>query len=485
MLFNSIDFVLFFPAVTLAYFALPQAWRWAFLLAASYAFYMAWEPGYVVLIMASTLVDYAAGLGLGAAQGKGRRRAWLGLSLTANLGLLFFFKYYNFFAASLRPALAQLGWNVELPYSQLLLPVGISFYTFQTLSYTIEVYRGNQAPERHLGRFALYVAFFPQLVAGPIERPQHLLPQFLRRTRFDYDRVCDGLNRMLWGYVKKSVIADRLGMAVDAVYANPQAHEGPVLVLATVLFAFQIYCDFSGYTDIALGAAKVLGFDIMENFDRPYAARSIAGFWRRWHISLSTWFRDYLYIPLGGNRGSLPRWACNIVVVFALCGLWHGARWTFLLWGLLHATYMVSGRLTGPTRDRLLAGMPTGIRAVGAVVLTFTLTTFAWIFFRAGTIGDALYIVGHLGAGWTAISTAAFWQTTGATFGSGVGGIILSGALIGALLVLEAFGARVGGLRLWVNQRPAVVRWGIYSAGLWLLFLLGVLRQDEFIYFTF
>jgi D-alanyl-lipoteichoic acid acyltransferase DltB (MBOAT superfamily) len=483
MLFNSIDFVLFFPAVTLAYFVIPHGARWVFLLAASYLFYMAWEPGYVLLIMASTLVDFAAGLALGAIHRPAMRRALLGLSLTANLGLLFFFKYYNFFADTLRPALTHLGWTVELPYAEVLLPVGISFYTFQTLSYTIEVYRGNQRPERHLGRFALYVAFFPQLVAGPIERPGHLLPQFGRRVAFDYDRVRDGLQRMLWGYVKKSVIADRLGMVVDGVYANPEAHEGPVLVMATVLFAFQIYCDFSGYTDIALGAAKILGFDIMENFRRPYAARSVAGFWRRWHISLSTWFRDYLYIPLGGNRVAAPRWAFNILVVFALCGLWHGAKWTFVVWGLLHAGYMVVGHFTAARRDRLFRGISPSWRGASAVVTTFALTCFAWIFFRANTFADACHIVGALGSGWQAILHPAFWAALAARFGAAE--LTLCTALIVGLLLAEAFGARVGGVGAWLTARPVFVRWAVYSAGLWLLFLLGVLRQNEFIYFTF
>ena len=321
MLFNSFEYFLFFPIVAMLYFGVPQRLRWVLLLAASYFFYMCWKPGYLLLIVASTLVDYWAGLGIGRATSVSGKRGYLAVSLTANLGLLFFFKYYNFFSDSLREFSRLWGGTLDIPHSDFLLPVGISFYTFQTLSYTIEVYRGNKEPERHLGIFALYVAFFPQLVAGPIERAQRLLPQFREKHEFVYDRVVSGLKLIAWGLFKKVVIADRLAGVVDVVYGNVDAHSGPAFVVATVAFAFQIFCDFSGYTDIAIGSARVMGFELMTNFRRPYFAASIPDFWRRWHISLSTWFRDYVYVPLGGSRVSRSRWYGNLFIVFLVSGL--------------------------------------------------------------------------------------------------------------------------------------------------------------------
>lgn len=484
MLFNSLHFAIFFPVVAAAYFALPYRVRWAFLLAASYYFYMAWEPGYVLLIWISTLVDYIVALRIGCTPDIRRRRGWLYFSLAVNIGLLFFFKYYNFFADTLQFATASLGFPGGLPHSPFLLPVGISFYTFQKLSYTLEVYWGRQIPERHLGRFALYVAFFPQLVAGPIERPGNLLPQFLEKHDFDYERVTGGLKLMVWGLFQKAVIADRLAQVVDYVYADPSRHGGPALAVATVFFAFQILCDFSGYTDIAIGAAQVLGFRLMANFRRPYFASSTADFWRRWHISLSSWFRDYLYIPLGGNRVTLPRWIINIVLVFLLCGFWHGARWTFVGWGLLHASYLVLGRVLKPLRARLAAvtGLEKTPRLLRSIRLvpTFLLVCFAWILFRAETFGQARVVISNLALGWR--------QTLDPAFYGGLGVLPrelgLCAALIGLLLGIHALQSR-GGLREGLARRPFWFRWVVYSAALWGIFLFGVLRQKEFIYFVF
>jgi len=488
MLFNSLEFFVFFPTVVALHFLLPQRFRWALLLAASYVFYMAWEPGYVVLIWISTLVDYVAGLRMGRLPDRKRRRPYLLLSLGANLGLLFFFKYYNFFSGALRPLLASVGWQAYLPHSELLLPVGISFYTFQTLSYTIGVYRGNVEPERHLGRFALYVAFFPQLVAGPIERAQNLLPQFLERHDFDYDRVTNGLKLMVWGLFKKVVIADRLAQLVEHVYADPTGRPGPVLVLATVFFAFQIYCDFSGYTDIAVGAAQVLGIKLMANFRRPYFAASVAEFWRRWHISLSTWFRDYLYIPLGGNRVGIPRWTLNILVVFLLSGLWHGANWAFLFWGLLHGGYLLVGRFAAGPRKRIVSACaldktPRLLQGV-RVLSTFALVTFAWIFFRAESFADAVYITGHLATGWSRIFGPEFLGNVQGSLGMWPREFLWSLALIVFLLATQMLQSR-GPLRERISRQPLWLRWSVYSAALWGIFLFGVLRQTEFIYFVF
>ncbi|CAN5908465.1 hypothetical protein BH23GEM7_BH23GEM7_20090 [soil metagenome] len=352
MLFNSLQFLFFFPVVVALYFATPHRFRWTLLLAASYYFYACWKPEYLLLIIASTLVDYGAALGMGAAATQARRKAFLALSLGSNLGLLFAFKYFNFFNESARALFDQFNLFYGVPAFDVLLPVGISFYTFQTLSYTIDVYRGQREPERHLGIFALYVSFFPQLVAGPIERSTRLLPQFFEKHEFSADRVSSGLRLILWGFFKKIVIADRLAIYVNEVYGNPAGFDGPTLLLATYFFAFQIYCDFSAYSDIAIGAARVMGFELMQNFRRPYFARSIHEFWQRWHISLSTWFRDYVYIPLGGNRVPFWRWYVNLFAVFLVSGLWHGANWTFVVWGGLHGFYLVFSLMTRNVRDR-------------------------------------------------------------------------------------------------------------------------------------
>lgn len=492
MLFNSFEFVLFFPAVAAMYFALPYRFRGGLLLVASYFFYMCWEPGYLVLILISTLVDYWAALLMGCTTRRGVRRAFLAGSLGTNLGLLFFFKYYNFFREALTGLFGDLGVEASFPVSHFLLPVGISFYTFQTLSYTIEVYRGRQEPERRLDVFALYVAFFPQLVAGPIERASHLLPQLKARCDFDYDRVSDGVKLMFWGLFKKMVIADRLATFVDPVYNHPEIHNGLYLTVATVFFAFQIYCDFSGYTDIALGAARVFGVGLMDNFERPYFARSVAVFWRRWHISLSTWFRDYVYFPLGGNRVATGRWCFNVGAVFVLSGLWHGANWTFLVWGALHGTYLIASRLLGPWRARAVAWIhldraPRALRVLQGTA-TFTLVCFAWIFFRARNLADAWYVATHLFRGWDVPQTKEALVSAGAPLHilpeSFVIEFPLAVGLIAFLMCVE-WAQRRGNVRTWLAQRPAWVRFGVYSVGLWSLFLFGVFRQKEFIYFTF
>ncbi len=335
MFFNSLHYVIFLPIVVAFYFLIPPRRRWIFLLAASYYFYMCWKMEYIVLILASTIVDYYAGLHMGRIKDKSKRRKFLVLSLISNLGLLFAFKYFNFFNESTRAAFAHFDITYNIPYFDVLLPVGISFYTFQTLSYTIDVYRGKKEPETHLGIFALYVAFFPQLVAGPIERSTHLLPQFHKVQTFSYDRTVDGLKLIIWGMFKKVVIADRVAVVADTVFNSPGNHNGAQFMIGTFFFAYQIYCDFSGYSDIAIGSARILGIDLIKNFNRPYYSKTIAEFWKRWHISLSTWFRDYLYISLGGNRAGISRWYFNLLATFLISGLWHGANWTFIIWATM------------------------------------------------------------------------------------------------------------------------------------------------------
>jgi len=489
MLFNSLEFILFFPTVVCLYYLCPHRFRWALLLAASYFFYMSWRAEYIFLIIASTVLDYTVALRLERSESPRNRKAWLGLSLSGNLGLLFFFKYFNFFNDSVATTFEALGMSYAIPAANVLLPVGISFYTFQTLSYTIEVYRGNKKAERHIGKFALYVAFFPQLVAGPIERATALLPQFFERKDFEYTRVTDGMKLMVWGFFKKVVIADRLATMVDPVYNDLSAHSGPAIALATVFFAYQIYCDFSGYSDIAIGAAQVLGFKLMTNFRQPYFSRSIPEFWRRWHISLSTWFRDYVYIPLGGNRVSLFRLYVNVAIVFVVSGLWHGANWTFLAWGGLHALYMVVSLSTATTRSRIISAVKFDrvpfVHSAAQWAITFTLVCIAWIFFRAQSIEDAFAALTTLPAGW---ERGAFAILDG-NVQIGTTNIPSTELLIAliAIGVLEAAHLlqRWGSIRERINRQWLPIRWFIYSLSFWALFLFGTYEETEFIYFAF
>lgn len=410
-------------------------------------------------------------------------KKYLLLSLAANLGILFTFKYANFFSDSLRVALNQFNIFYDMPMFDLLLPVGISFYTFQSMSYTIDVYRGEQPPERHLGKFALYVAFFPQLVAGPIERSLRLLPQFDRVFKFDYERVVSGLRLMLWGFFKKLVIADRLAIYVNEAYNHPAEYQGLTLLLATYFFAIQIYCDFSGYSDIAIGAARVMGYDLMTNFRQPYFSKSIAEFWRRWHISLSTWFRDYLYIPLGGNRVGKPRWYFNLFAVFVISGLWHGANWTFVIWGALHGGYLIFAIVTAGWRQKLadrsgLAKLP-ALHNLLRTLITFHLVLFAWIFFRANSLGEAFLIIGNIAAldfspdALKALNIALGW-----------GELLVA---IGSILFLELahlLQSR-GKVHSWITAQPAVLRWSVYYLLLLAIAFFGVFNHSEFIYFQF
>ncbi len=482
VLFNSIHFLYFLPIVVLVYFLSPHRFRWVWLLAASYYFYMCWEVKYALLIFASTVVDYFAGLRMERCGEKGQRRKYLVLSLVANLGLLFFFKYFNFFNGEVRQFLNH--YNVFYGFEgfeKILLPVGISFYTFQTLSYTIDVYRGERKAERHFGIFALYVSFFPQLVAGPIERSTRLMPQFFEQHDFDYDRVKSGVKLMLWGFFKKLVIADRLAAYVDAVYNNPTAYEGIPLIVATYFFAFQIYCDFSGYSDIAIGAARVMGFRLMDNFNRPYFAESISDFWKRWHISLSSWFRDYVYLPLGGNRVAPGKWCFNILVVFLLSGLWHGANWTFLAWGLMHGCYLLVGRTTSQFRLRLVEGtgltkLPRAHRVLKTFV-TFHLVLLAWILFRANTMSDAAYVIGHLFTG-IDFPLHGFSQVFSRPE------FILA---VLAIFFMESVHLLQNGSSFldFLKKRPPAVRWCVYYVLVVGILAFGVFSSEQFIYFQF
>ncbi|MCW3083816.1 MAG: poly(beta-D-mannuronate) O-acetylase [Bacteroidetes bacterium] len=491
MLFNSFEFLLFFPLVTLLYFLLPHKYRWFHLLMASCYFYMAFVPVYILILGFTIVIDYCAGLLIERAQGATRKR-WLIVSLIANIGVLAVFKYYNFFNHNISGALNELGMHNHLPYLSILLPIGLSFHTFQAMSYTIEVYRGHQEAERHFGIYALYVMFYPQLVAGPIERPQNMIHQFHERKTFDYSDAASGLKLMAWGFLKKVVIADQLAYMVNIVYDNPHEYQGLPLILATIFFSFQIYCDFSGYSDIAIGAARVMGFKLMRNFNYPYFSASISEFWSRWHISLSTWFKDYLYIPLGGNRVAVPRWYFNLFVVFLISGIWHGANWTFVIWGALHGTMLVAENMKKrfATKNSITFRLPKFIN----ILITFSLVSIAWIFFRADTISNAFYIVKHLFTGlsgelhtildnitsgkgviintslnkWTSVKSDYFWSL----------GLIL-------FLISVEYLNRKKSIVMFISERPFVIRYFIY-----LMLILGILffqksGQQQFIYFQF
>jgi len=484
MLFNSIQFLIFFPIVVSVFFALPHRSREIFLFIASYYFYMCWRPAYIVVIVFITLLDYFAGRMLESATDERTRKFFLGLSIVGNFGLLFVFKYFDFFGGALSDAMRPLRLFGDVPVLHFALPIGLSFHTFQAVSYTIEVYRRRVPAERNLLDYALYVSFFPQMVAGPIERPYHLLPQFKTPKRIEFDAVRSGLELALWGFFKKVVVADRLAGFVNVVYAAPHAYSGPTLTLATIFFAIQIYCDFSGYSDIAIGCARIMGFELMTNFRQPYFAQSIEEFWHRWHISLSTWFRDYLYIPLGGNRVSTARWCANIMIVFTFSGLWHGANWTFVLWGTLHGAFYLIARLTARMRHAIAQAlgeqsMPR-VFAGWRILFTFALVTFAWVFFRAQSLSDAMYVVTHF------YRMGNFHLKELDVFHVGlVRSDLLTSVILAAIaLIVESLIANqnVTARNLW-QMRP--MRWALYYACAYSIIFYGVFERLEFIYFRF
>ena len=488
MLFNSLQFLIFFPIVVSIFFLLPQKRRWILLLIASYYFYMCWKVEYIILIITSTLIDYFVAQKMAALKEKFKRKKWLLISLFSNLGILFGFKYFNFVNANVQALFDNFNIFYGVPAFDVLLPVGISFYTFQTLSYTIDVYNGKTPVQNHLGIFAVYVSFFPQLVAGPIERSRHLLPQFYVEHKFSYDRVKYGLQQMLWGFFKKVVIADRLAIVVDGVYNNLDNYSGFSLVVATFFFAFQIYCDFSGYTDIAIGSARVMGFELIDNFKRPYFSKSISEFWKRWHISLSTWFRDYLYIPLGGNRVVKWRWYYNLFITFLISGFWHGANWTFLVWGALHGTYLIMAIVLIKPKEYILNMLNlkgSFIHKIYRVTFTFALVAFAWIFFRANNISDAFYVINNMFSDIGDYTDFGKMKVNLRGLGVGINDILISIGLI-AFMELYNLYERNGDVWLKLEQKPMWLRWSVYYILLFgILFLAPYSRVSNFIYFQF
>lgn len=479
MLFNSLQFAIFLPFVVALYYLLPHRARLPMLLVASCIFYMAFIPAYILILFVTILIDYVAGLRIERVHGASRR-AWLIGSIISTCAVLFVFKYFDFFTGNFVGLANLFGWYISKPLLKIILPIGLSFHTFQSLSYVIEVYRGKQRAESDFITYATYVMFFPQLVAGPIERPQNLLHQFKEVHPFDSERITSGLKRMAWGFFKKLVVADRLALYVNDVYAAPQNFNGLQLSIATFFFAYQIYCDFSGYSDIAIGAARILGFRLMENFNTPYHSRSISEFWHRWHISLSTWFRDYLYIPLGGSRVNQLRWCSNILVTFAVSGLWHGANWTYVVWGALNGVYILAGHATSGLRGRAFAaiGLAEGNRLRDAISIasTFTLVCAAWVIFRARNLGDAGYILTHFWRNWDfgSIKTEQFLLRQ-------------MPVAVGSILFLELVQILNGRVRLagLAAKAPIVPRWAIYGSFVFAVILFGVFRNSQFIYFQF
>lgn len=485
MLFNSISFVLFFPLVTLGFFLLPHRYRWFWLLIASCGFYMAFVPVYILILGGTILIDYFAGIWIEKSEGK-KRKWFLVLSLVANIGVLAFFKYWNFLNENLTELLGLFSKENPIPNLKILLPIGLSFHTFQAMSYTIEIYRGNQKAEKHFGIYSLYVMFFPQLVAGPIERPQNMLHQFHEKKRFDAQKAAEGLQLMLWGIFKKVVIADRLGIYVNEVYKNPDAHHGIPVLLAVFFFAIQIYCDFSGYSNIAIGAARVMGFDLMTNFNLPFISKSVTEFWRRWHISLSTWFNDYLYTPFVLNRRDwgMPAIVLGLLLTFFISGLWHGAAWTFVFYGLLQGFAIVYELLTKKWRKNLSKKTPVWIYNRLSVILTFSFVAFSLIFFRAKTFASALQVIKNIGMKNADLS--AITQP----FGNGdlhtnSFELLISFLMLFVLYFVQYFERKSSLIQIASGlKRP--VRWSIYYAFLLLIIFFGVFaNRQDFIYFQF
>ena len=481
MLFNSIDFAVFLPIVfALYWFVTNKSLKMQNLLiiAASYLFYGWWDWRFLSLIIFSTLVDYAVGVGLSKQENQTKRKLLLWTSITVNLGFLGLFKYYDFFLENFISAFSLLGMPIQANSLNIILPVGISFYTFQTLSYSIDVYRRKLEPTKDFFAFAAFVCFFPQLVAGPIERATHLLPQFYSKRKFDYSLAVDGMRQILWGLFKKIVIADNCANYANIIFNNSEDYSGSSLALGAIFFTFQIYCDFSGYSDIAIGTSRLFGFDLMQNFNFPYFSRDIAEFWRRWHISLSTWFRDYLYIPLGGSRGGTWMKVRNTFIIFIVSGFWHGANWTFIVWGALNAVYFLPLLLTKNNRnhiDIVAKGryLPS-IRELLSILLTFGLTVVAWVFFRAENITHAsTYIIDMFTDFNSYLSFNVYWEYKK---------ILL---FITVFMTIEWFG-REGQYALdslgsnW--KRP--VRYLMYYAIMLAIFWYGG-EEQQFIYFQF
>ena len=481
MFFNSLDFAIFLPIVFLLYWFVAQKnlkLQNALIVVASYVFYGWWDWRFLSLILFSTIVDYAVGQKLRTEEKEFKRKVFLWISIIVNLGFLGFFKYYNFFLENFVNAFSLFGMEIKSNTLNIILPVGISFYTFQTLSYTIDVYRKKLEPTKDFIAFSAFVCFFPQLVAGPIERATNLLPQFYRKRTFEYHKAVDGMRQILWGLFKKVVIADNCAEFANQIFNNSADMNGSTLVLGAIFFTFQIYCDFSGYSDIAIGTSRLFGFDLKQNFAFPYFSRDIAEFWRRWHISLSTWFRDYLYIPLGGSRGGTIMKIRNTFAIFLVSGFWHGANWTFICWGAINALYFIPLLLSNNNRNNLNVvaegKILPSLRELIAMLTTFSLTVFAWIFFRAENINHAFSYIGGVFSS-SIISMPEF---------NGMDNALIILWLMVGFLVIEWLGRNDKFALEKVLTNIKLIRILIYIILITSLFLFATNPQD-FIYFQF
>lgn len=483
MLFNSIDFAFFLPIVFILYWFVANKnlkFQNFLIVAASYLFYGWWDWRFLSLILFSTIVDYSVGRKLGTEENQNKRKVLLWTSILVNLGFLGFFKYYNFFLDNFITAFSFFGTEIKANSLNIILPVGISFYTFQTLSYSIDVYKRKLEPTRDFIAFSAFVGFFPQLVAGPIERAENLLPQFYKKRNFDYGKAVDGMRQMLWGLFKKVVIADNCAEYANLIFNNSADYSGGTLILGALFFTFQIYGDFSGYSDIAIGTSRLFGFDLKRNFNFPYFSRDIAEFWRRWHISLSTWFRDYLYIPLGGSRGDTSMKVRNTFIIFIVSGFWHGANWTFIVWGLLNAIYFLPFLLTKNNRihmDVVAKGrlIPT-FKEFVQILITFCLTVFAWIFFRAENLTHAFLYISDIIQFSDGINPLTLFFTEPIKLTLLVYSLCM-------LLVFEwIFRSNQHGLEL--SKTPKIISWSLYLSIITIIFLFGG-SKAEFIYFQF
>lgn len=488
MLFNSFEFLLFFPIVTILYFLLPYRFRWFHLLAASCLFYMAFVPVYILILLFTVVIDYIAGIMIENSEGQ-RRRLYLTMSIVANIGVLAFFKYYNFFTENVNLLFSSIYVAASLPFLKIVLPIGLSFHTFQAMSYTIEVYRGNQKAEKHFGIYALYVMFYPQLVAGPIERPQNVLHQFHEKRDFNYSNAVSGLQLILWGIFKKVVIADRIAQLIDPIYNSPQNYSSFAILLAVILFAWEIFCDFSGYSDIALGSARVMGYELMVNFDHPFRSKSISEFWRRWHISLSTWFNDYLFNPLAtkwrywGNSGII----LALLITFFLSGFWHGAGWKFVIFGMIHGVAIAYEYLTRKQRKKLFSKLPEKVNNVVSKWLMLAYVIFSWVFFRANNVADACYILKRLPGGFTDIYHTILNRKLFARVYLKNISIIELYTSIFFIILLELIHYIQGREQVdkFIGHKPAATRWVTYCCCILVILLWGVFDNKQFIYFQF
>jgi len=490
MLFNSFGFLVFFIVVTTLFFTIPNRFRWSLLLFASCFFYMFFKPEYILILAFTIVVDYFAGILIESAEGQKRKQFFLIMSLVANIGVLAVFKYYNFINDQVTGIARLLGYANHIPYLIWILPIGLSFHTFQAMSYTIEVYRGNQKSERHFGIYSLYVMFYPQLVSGPIERPQNMLHQFHEEKHFSYENLFYGLQRIIWGIFKKVVIADRLAMMVDYIYKDPYPWHGLPILLAVILFAFQIYCDFSGYSDIAVGTARVMGYKLMENFNYPFRSRNITEFWRRWHISLYSWFNDYLFTPVVINKRAWGSWGVvfALLVTFSISGLWHGANWTFILFGVLHGLAVSYEFLTKKYRKRWSKKLPVFLYGRLSILITFCYACITWIFFRSTSVHQAVYMLKNLFKTnangqyfYLGVAEIRGLPSTymGLPFWQFAGSLMLIPFLFFSEWLLS--GDNMNRFRTF----PVYLRWAAFYIIILSVLILGVFDTKQFIYFQF